>query len=117
MSCSCIPCPSLERTNSDPALERLDPRRDRWRHGVVERRWSGTIPYTPYEIITSGSSVTDFGPARKGHRKMHSSIGAMTCIEERASVMTAEPQLLRSSGRRRDWSFEDLKKSAVVLSM
>ncbi|XP_057475966.1 uncharacterized protein LOC130763967 [Actinidia eriantha] len=70
-----------------------------WKKGV--RSWSGNLgPPRPYEKMKSGSTVAGKN-AKVRHHRVHSSgrIG-----------YEGEPMLVRSSGMRRDWSFEDLRK-------
>ncbi|KAF3449444.1 hypothetical protein FNV43_RR10172 [Rhamnella rubrinervis] len=108
MSLNCLTCSQVQRTNSDQACDR--------KHGKdrnckkiccvqVDRSWSGNLAPPPYEHIfvkNASMLVAKKKVVKAGHRRLYST-GAVTFEG------TAEPRLVRSSGMRRDWSFEDLR--------
>ncbi|KAG2309083.1 hypothetical protein Bca4012_081998 [Brassica carinata] len=87
MSLNCLACHILQRSNSD-----ID-------SNITEN------------FVTSGYKKTGrkrptlpvVRRVKTGHRRLHSA-EAIVCVD------LDEPKLVRSSGIRRDWSFEDLKK-------
>ncbi|KAF5729705.1 hypothetical protein HS088_TW20G00069 [Tripterygium wilfordii] len=104
MSLNCLTFQSLQRTNSE---------QERCNHGKqckkiccikVNRSWSGNLSPQPYEQIRSGSKVVAAKKMRNCHRRLTSTGAVMF------EGSGAEPRLVRSSGMRRDWSFEDLRQ-------
>lgn len=108
MSLNCLNCSQVRRTNSDHACER--------KHGEVrnckkiccvevDRSWPGNLAPQPYEQICVKNAtmlVAKKKVVRPGHRRLYTTGAA-------AFEGAAEPRLVRSSGMRRDWSFEDLR--------
>ncbi|KAL9666407.1 hypothetical protein QQ045_000738 [Rhodiola kirilowii] len=67
----------------------------------VERSWSGDMTRARYEQVMEDKAEESVRKAtkKKGHhRRCQSELGA-----------DVAPKLVRSSGMRRDWSFEDLR--------
>ncbi|KAH7514417.1 uncharacterized protein LOC107430587 [Ziziphus jujuba] len=108
MSLNCLTCSQVQRSNSES---------DRKQHGKdrnctkisnahVDRSWSGNLASPPsYEqfCMKNASMLVAHKKVTQGHRRLHST-GAV------AFEGGAEPRLVRSSGMRRDWSFEDLRQ-------
>ncbi|KAJ0052469.1 hypothetical protein Pint_03435 [Pistacia integerrima] len=72
----------------------------------VERSWSGPLASPPYEqirepVTSQSMQLVSSNKVKKGHRRYKST--SVVAFEE-----NTEPRLVRSSGMRRDWSFEDL---------
>ncbi|KAL2472500.1 Uncharacterized protein Adt_40676 [Abeliophyllum distichum] len=105
MSLNCLARQTIRRT-TDMNKER----RDRFNLekpnfslclGRVERNWSGNLEHSSsYEKMRSG---TNLSPANKA------SNGGSTAFD----TGVATPRLVRSSGMRRDWSFEDVRTTTV----
>ncbi|XP_058106563.1 uncharacterized protein LOC131249830 [Magnolia sinica] len=106
MSLACLTCQTLLRTESlDMETEQLDPNLNRLRSNGPDRNWSGCLLPPPYEN------------KRKALHKRGGSVASANIEEQAVADASGEPRLQRSRGMRRDWSFEDLKKSAVVIRM
>ncbi|XWS49564.1 hypothetical protein CRYUN_Cryun12cG0013900 [Craigia yunnanensis] len=76
---------------------------------MVERSWSGNISPAAYEQIrsTEPMSLLPSKKIKKGHRRLNTIDTTYGAVAFEAD--DGEPRLVRSSGMRRDWSFEDLK--------
>ncbi|KAL9669126.1 hypothetical protein QQ045_006668 [Rhodiola kirilowii] len=105
MSLNCL-CHALDRTTSvyQERKRRLEQGHEK-RHLMVKRaarNWSGNLIRSGFLQMHGTDDQGDFmieratKTARKGHR--------------RGGSLVNEPRLVRSSGMRRDWSFEDLKQ-------
>ncbi|KAJ9152449.1 hypothetical protein P3X46_026014 [Hevea brasiliensis] len=99
MSLNCLTCQDLQRNNSGTEYDQESIYRNLCCI-KVERSWSGNLSPPPYEKIGK-SSMTITRKIKKNHRRLNST-GAIAFKE------SGEPKLMRSSGMRRDWSFEDL---------
>lgn len=105
MSLNCLTCSQVQRTNSES-----DRRYEKDRNckkacsSQVDRSWSGNLASPSYEqfYMKNASMLVAQKKVNKGHRRLHST-GAV------AFEGGAEPRLVRSSGMRRDWSFENLR--------
>lgn len=98
MSLSCLTCSQvLQRTDSFRELFKEKENEYRGNRKKVERTWSGNIP-SPNKEMTKGGAVSKL---KANHRRNHST-GNIPFSD------MAEPKLVRSSGMRRDWSFENL---------
>ncbi|KAK4363370.1 hypothetical protein RND71_018611 [Anisodus tanguticus] len=72
--------------------------------GGIERNWSGNlVPKHKFEKMRAMSLLGQENKVKKGSRRIHNS-GPM-------EFMSDTPKLARSSGMRRDWSFEDLRQT------
>lgn len=71
---------------------------------MVEKSWSGNLtPPRPYDQMKNTSRTK----AKKGrHRRLNSTGG----VGFEGDGISTEPRLVRSSGMRRDWSFENLRQ-------
>ncbi|KAK6934988.1 hypothetical protein RJ641_035143 [Dillenia turbinata] len=103
MSLNCLTCQGLPRTDSDGHL------REEIHSDLCctkgERSWSGNLPPQPYEKIRKGPYYTE---EMKKDEKAPRHRRLLT-TGDIAFEGTGEPRLIRSSGMRRDWSFEDLR--------
>ncbi|EOA28354.1 hypothetical protein CARUB_v10024558mg [Capsella rubella] len=93
MSLNCLACHILQRTDSDRDME-----------SRKDSNLSANFAASGFEkMVRNRSSLPVPRPVNRGHRRLYS-----------AEIMVYgdldEPKLIRSSGIRRDWSFEDLKK-------
>lgn len=93
----CPTCQTMQRTNSQQEIEGLHPRSKTQKSGCTQQNnWSGCL----------GPRAQD--NATKCKRK-----GRKLDFGEAKTVSNGEPRLVRSSGMRRDWSFEDPSKSSI----
>ncbi|CAL9028949.1 unnamed protein product [Prunus brigantina] len=109
MTLNCLTCQVLNRTNSSGS-DKDNVCKDKAYRKLccvninMERSWSGNLTPPSYEQIQESSM---FMPDKKkgkmslGHRRLMSTGGV-------AYEGSTEPRLVRSSGMRRDWSFENL---------
>ncbi|KAJ8754435.1 hypothetical protein K2173_002886 [Erythroxylum novogranatense] len=106
MSLNCLTCQVLQRTDSEREYLPEKPKKKVFK---VERNWSGNITPPPSPLDSIGGVVGGVVSAStlKGHRRF-SSTGAIMFKEN------CEPKLVRSSGMRRDWSFEDLERRTAA---
>ena len=96
MSLSCLTCSQvLQKTDSFRELFNENEYRESSKK--VDRTWSGNMPASNQEI-TKGSAMAKI----KANHCRNYSTGNIP------SSGRAEPRLVRSSGMRRDWSFENL---------
>nr|XP_009800419.1 PREDICTED: uncharacterized protein LOC104246316 [Nicotiana sylvestris] len=112
MTLNCLTCQVLKRTDSEDELrERFNnvhqnsPGKSNFRlfSGKIERNWSGNlVPKPRFEKTRGQSLLGKENTAKKGCHRIHNS-----CPME---FLTDSPKLVRSSGMRRDWSFEDLRQ-------
>ncbi|XP_010540783.1 PREDICTED: uncharacterized protein LOC104814444 [Tarenaya hassleriana] len=86
MSLNCLTCHALQRSDSDGDMRR---RKD---------------PNFMGKMMRNGSSLPQVTRIKKGHR--HRRLYSADAVYEDSG----KPRLVRSSGIRRDWSFEDLNK-------
>ncbi|KAK6947424.1 hypothetical protein RJ641_000897 [Dillenia turbinata] len=102
MSLNCLTCQGLPRTDSDRHY------REETSSTLccikVERSWSGNLSPQPYEQIRKASFYAEEMKEEKAPRHRRLLTTGDIAFEE-----TGEPRLIRSSGMRRDWSFEDLR--------
>lgn len=115
MSLSCLTCGGYGKPTSDVELEQDDSyggggggagcgpwtARCCWEN----RNWSGELTPPPYENLRSRSIPAKPADKKKGRRRMSEDGGGSHLL---AGEAAAGPQLKRSGGMRRDWSFEDL---------
>lgn len=104
----------LQRTNSSktPREYNAKDHKNRLRklHSTHERIWSENLKPPIFEKVmnVSVSGLLDTNSKKKvnknGHRRLYSA--SQVSFEG-----NTQPRLVRCSGRRRDWSFEDLKHS------
>uniref|UniRef100_A0A7N0TBK0 Uncharacterized protein n=1 Tax=Kalanchoe fedtschenkoi TaxID=63787 RepID=A0A7N0TBK0_KALFE len=115
MSMNCL-CHALDKMDSvyQNRKRRLEQQHERRRHRKrAERNWSGSLIPSRIQQMHGGSSADQQDDdttleraakkARKGHRRG-------TSLVDEPFLGQGEPRLVRSSGMRRDWSFEDLKQ-------
>ncbi|XP_027181637.1 uncharacterized protein LOC113780014 [Coffea eugenioides] len=105
MNLNCLTCQGMKRTDSD-----VDMRSGLYQgkpNGymvlpTVDRSWSGNlVPRPPsYDNVRTGTILMAEKNANKGKYRIHNS----------APFETGTPRLVRSSGMRRDWSFEDVRR-------
>ncbi|CAL5359606.1 hypothetical protein ACSBR2_037528 [Camellia fascicularis] len=101
MTLNCLACQSLPRVDSEHELSErcgVDKHHFVIRWPKVDRNWSGHLVPMPYEKGRNESGIMG-KRAKSGHRRVHND-GPMG--------FENKPRLVRSSGMRRDWSFEDL---------
>ncbi|XP_068649580.1 uncharacterized protein [Aristolochia californica] len=117
MSLSCLTCQGLQRTDSYLGLEPLNQPFERLSSETPGKR-SGSLGCAPRERLRQGSSFSSRASSSKGPRKTLRKLAtsATAKMEEHAAAALGAdpPRLVRSSGMRRDWSFEDLQKVVVV---
>ncbi|KAI4372397.1 hypothetical protein MLD38_010635 [Melastoma candidum] len=114
MRLSCLSCPSAQRTISDLDY-RHDPCQKELQPIDEERNWSGPLRPPPFDRM--GRSGPPGGLPMKSiwgpppHRQMCMS-GELGFVRGKIGKGRDEggPRLIRSSGMRRDWSFEDLRQ-------
>ncbi|XP_068636016.1 uncharacterized protein [Aristolochia californica] len=126
MGLSCLTCQGLQRTDSGPTLEPLDNHFENLSSGTPRKR-SGCLGCDPRERLRKGSSFASSSSSssslssskapRKTLRKFATSATANMKEHAAAAVGLEQPRLVRSSGMRRDWSFEDLQKKFQVVNM
>ncbi|KAG9454493.1 hypothetical protein H6P81_007397 [Aristolochia fimbriata] len=124
MSLSCLTCQGLQRTDSDKCLDEHIQPFERLTTGAAARKRSGCLGCSPRERLRKGSSSftatsSSIPPQSKAARLRKYATTATANMEEHAAaaVGTEQPRLVRSSGMRRDWSFEDLQKKVLVVNM
>ncbi|OIW10658.1 hypothetical protein TanjilG_16030 [Lupinus angustifolius] len=97
MSLNCLSCSQvLQRTDSYGELHREKEYREACKR--VDRSWSGNIAPSPKCEGGKGGAVAKLKADR---RRIHSTGNV-------SFSGSSEPRLVRSSGMRRDWSFENL---------
>ncbi|KAJ4847817.1 hypothetical protein Tsubulata_011768 [Turnera subulata] len=118
MSLNCLTCQDLQlqRTNSDrELLEQQEHQKPRRKFSILgqDRTWSGNLcPGGPASYEHQQQQPVSKSSILMGVRK--------TIKKDYRRVHTAafdghdEPRLVRSSGMRRDWSFEDLRRSRSI---
>ncbi|GMI71758.1 hypothetical protein like AT5G46770 [Hibiscus trionum] len=108
MSLNCWTCPVLQRTNSKNNAD-LGKEKGISRFFCVKisRSWSGNTSPQPYEQI--GKEPSNSGSPRRLNMFDNTSYGTMRF----EANIGDEPRLVRSSGMRRDWSFENLRGQRV----
>ncbi|KAF8027205.1 hypothetical protein BT93_E0194 [Corymbia citriodora subsp. variegata] len=76
---------------------------------LVDRNWSGPLAPPTYEHISRSAPL---GVRKKKVKKVRRQLCgiAASSLGEKPMAGTGEARLVRSSGMRRDWSFEDLRK-------
>ncbi|OMO77298.1 hypothetical protein CCACVL1_15108 [Corchorus capsularis] len=114
MSLNCLACHQvLQRTDSNNDLRNYDNNNNEkdikrfW--GIkVDRSWSGNLSPVAFEHVRNNTDPST-PPAKKmlkkGHRRLNTIDTTFRMVSFEAD---GEPKLVRSSGMRRDWSFEDL---------
>lgn len=99
MSLNCLACQALKRNNSDREYDKgKSERKPCLMQGG--RNWSGTINPPPCEQTGRGS-------IKKMIKKEPRGLNGTGMV---AFKGTEEPRLVRCSGMRRDWSFENLSQ-------
>lgn len=84
----------------------------------VDRSWSGNLSPASYEQIRSEPMsvvISKKKKIKKGHRRLNTidtTYGAAVAVAFEAD---AAPRLARSSGMRRDWSFENLREKRLKI--
>ncbi|XP_030533487.1 uncharacterized protein LOC115743039 [Rhodamnia argentea] len=111
MSLNCLTCQAQRRVDLDLDYGCVDHEEPRHLCCVmVDRNWSGPLASPSYEKKISRSGL--LGPrtkkAKKGQRRLWGT-GASS-FGDKPMAGSGEARLVRSSGMRRDWSFEDLRK-------
>ncbi|XP_004512526.1 uncharacterized protein [Cicer arietinum] len=97
MSLNCLTCSQvLQRTDSFRELFKENEYQESRKN--VDRTWSGNMSAPLHKEIPKGSALAKI---KADHRRNHST-GNLPFSGR------AEPRLVRSSGMRRDWSFENL---------
>ncbi|CAN8316362.1 unnamed protein product [Cochlearia groenlandica] len=97
MSLNCLACHILQRSDSDIDITK--------RKGSDFKQNLVTSGYE--KMVKNSSPLPIVRRAKTGHRRLYS---AEVVVYEDLD----EPKLVRSSGIRRDWSFEDLKKQREI---
>lgn len=110
MSLNCLTCQAQRRENLDLDCGCI---KEEGPYNLccvmVDRNWSGPLASPSYEHISrSGPLGLRTKKAKKGHRRLRSI--AASSVGEKPQAGTGEARLVRSSGMRRDWSFENLRK-------
>ncbi|KAB2632236.1 hypothetical protein D8674_028483 [Pyrus ussuriensis x Pyrus communis] len=108
MSLNCLSCQVRQRTSSSGDREHASKEKAYRKLCCVniniDRSWSGNLTSPPYEQIENSSIFVlekKKGKKGPGHRRLMTTGGV-------AYEGSTEPRLVRSSGMRRDWSFENL---------
>ncbi|KAE8728408.1 Detected protein of unknown function [Hibiscus syriacus] len=112
MSLDCWTCPILQRTNSNADIDfGKENCISKFCCVQISRSLSGNLSPPVYEQIGTMMRNTGIPPKKikKGPRRFHTfnntTYGAMGF----EANVKSEPRLARSSGMRRDWSFEEAK--------
>ncbi|KAK4349604.1 hypothetical protein RND71_032359 [Anisodus tanguticus] len=110
MTLNCLTCQVLKRTDShDELRERINnvkgqKSNNRLFSGGIDRNWSGNlVPKPRFEKTRAKSLLGQENKVKKDSRRIHNS--------DPMEFMGDTPKLARSSGMRRDWSFEDLRQT------
>lgn len=95
---NCLTCQALPRTQSDRENHGYETSSSRGKSCClyVPRRWSAELTPPTYESIKIDDDISSSPHKKVKTRRVHSDCSGN------------EPRLVRSSGMRRDWSFEDL---------
>ncbi|KAG6571666.1 hypothetical protein SDJN02_26296, partial [Cucurbita argyrosperma subsp. argyrosperma] len=95
---NCLSCQALPRTQSDREDEAQETsssvRQSCCLH--ISRRWSSELTPRSYESIKSNNNIASSLHQKAKNRRIQSDCGRK------------EPRLIRCSGMRRNWSFEEL---------
>uniref|UniRef100_A0A0A0L198 Uncharacterized protein n=1 Tax=Cucumis sativus TaxID=3659 RepID=A0A0A0L198_CUCSA len=103
MSLNCLSCQILQRTDSERHRDRqVQTYYTSDEFNSSERSWSGNLCLRPNR---GGGG----GGGGRGFRGMADNKVAPIGHRRAVSFGGKEPRLIRSSGMRRDWSFEDLR--------
>ncbi|KAL3737804.1 hypothetical protein ACJRO7_019344 [Eucalyptus globulus] len=116
MSLNCLTCQAQRKEDTELEYGCIDEEGPRSLCCVlVDRNWSGPLvtppaPTTPYYEHRSRSGPLGLRKkkAKKGHRRLWGTTASS--LGEKPIAGSGEARLVRSSGMRRDWSFEDLRK-------
>ncbi|KAI4328078.1 hypothetical protein L6164_020467 [Bauhinia variegata] len=92
MSLNCLTCQLLMRTDSEREYEGVQEKSSKILRVKVDRSWSGDIN----------------SPDAKTRNRLRGNI-----TEVVGSPGSPEPRLVRSSGMRRDWSFDEVAEKKV----
>ncbi|KAI6707519.1 hypothetical protein NL676_010481 [Syzygium grande] len=111
MSLNCLTCQAQRREDLDLDYGCID--EEEGPHNlccvIVDRNWSGPLATPSYEHISrSGPLGLHMKKVKKGHRRLWGT--AASSFRKKPMAGSGEARLVRSSGMRRDWSFEDLRK-------
>ena len=107
MSLNCLTCQQMQRSDSERQCSHEKPCR-KLCCVKIDRSWSGNISPPPYEQINiSKSGPVAIGVIKK-KKKEHRRLNSAGSIAFKGNH--GEPRLVRSSGMRRDWSFENLRQ-------
>ncbi|CAK7356142.1 unnamed protein product [Dovyalis caffra] len=105
MSLNCLSCQDLQRSGSEREWLQCKSHRNKLSCIKEERSWSGNLSLPCYgEMGRNSTAVAARKVIKKEPRRLNSTGGV-------AFKGCEEPKLVRSSGMRRDWSFEDLRKA------
>ncbi|KAK8560816.1 hypothetical protein V6N13_026251 [Hibiscus sabdariffa] len=116
MSLNCWTCPVLQRTNSNNDVDfGKEKGISRFFCVKVNRSWSGNTSPQPYEQIGKEPSNSGIPPKKikKGSRQFNTFDNTTYGTMGFKANVEGEPRLVRSSGMRRDWSFENLRGQNV----
>ncbi|XP_038905810.1 uncharacterized protein LOC120091761 [Benincasa hispida] len=99
MSLNCLSCQILQRTDSERHRDQqIQTYYASDEFDSSERSWSGNLSFRPHDRHNRG-----------GFRGLPENKVAPISHRRAVSFGGKEPRLVRSSGMRRDWSFEDLR--------
>ncbi|KAJ6933134.1 hypothetical protein NC651_008527 [Populus alba x Populus x berolinensis] len=106
MSLNCLTCQDLQRSDSEREnLQGKTHKNNKLCCIKVERSWSGKLSPPSYGQLGRNSTVFSARRVIKKEPRRLNIAGGVTFKG------CDEPKLARSSGMRRDWSFEDLRKA------
>ncbi|KAJ7015642.1 hypothetical protein NC653_004826 [Populus alba x Populus x berolinensis] len=95
MSLNCLSCQDLQRSDSERECLQGKPHQNKLGCIMMERSWSGNL-------------------SPPSHGQMGKKSTAVAARGRLRSNGCEEPRLVRSSGMRRDWSFENLRKPCKI---
>ena len=105
MSLNCLSCQDSQRSASERECLQGKPHKKKLGCITVERSWSGNLsPPSRGQMGRKSTAVATRKMIKKEPHRLNSAGGVTFKGCE-------EPRLVRSSGMRRDWSFEDLMKA------
>ncbi|KAL9368969.1 hypothetical protein Peur_040168 [Populus x canadensis] len=108
MSLGCLSCQDLQRSDSERECLQGKPHQNKLGCIMMERSWSGNLsPPSHGQMGRKSTAVAARKVIKKEPHRLNSAGGVTFKGCE-------EPRLVRSSGMRRDWSFEDLRKPCTI---
>ncbi|VVB08184.1 unnamed protein product [Arabis nemorensis] len=128
MSLNCLSCKALPRTDSNKEVDISGPgpppaveinhvigKTCGANHHVGGRNWSGNLSPRIYDKIgRSGSSLAQKMKKVKKIHHIRLSGPVIGSSPSNGPIFPEQPKLVRSSGMRRNWSFENLRDQGLI---